>query len=464
VKADLTIPARICVKFENGGMCEVHEGATLTINGSIDAPIAKIFRGAGTVKFGPGRVERVYPQWWGAESDDDVDDTSAIQAAIDSLAPSGPWTSGDLPPNGGVIFFPSGRYDVSSTLKIYDGTTLEGTPNRSELRATKAVPAIIQRSDTSPPPTGIHFNNATRVIAARIAHLLLNGQGGADKPVDTIDIEGTLKPLFVGSAVGLDLTNVAYTTIDHVTIIHCKTGVLMGQLCVYNNLINTAAAHCETGIESNIGTMNNNIFGGRITAAITGILINNTGQLNIYGITFDAYKKVAIDIRTGDWVNLENPWFDSVAPAIAVKIAPQVSSCSIVNPRFASTTPQVIDNQSGSTLILGAWSDEETLRSDLLQTKSLRTSGISQTNVKARNLRGSVTISDEDSSGFVTFPAPEPDNSYFVTATCVSAHGNPPADARHIFLKTKAETGFEIGLDSAPGGGNSVTVDWILMR
>jgi hypothetical protein len=163
-------------------------------------------------------------------------------------------------------------------------------------------------------------------------------------------------------------------------------------------------------------------------------------------------------------VNLENPWFDSVAPAIAVKIAPQVSSCSIVNPRFASTTPQVIDNQSGSTLILGAWSDEETLRSDLLQTKSLRTSGISQTNVKARNLRGSVTISDEDSSGFVTFPAPEPDNSYFVTATCVSAHGNPPADARHIFLKTKAETGFEIGLDSAPGGGNSVTVDWILMR
>ena len=37
--------------------------------------------------------------------------------------------------------------------------------------------------------------------------------------------------------------------------------------------------------------MSNNIFGGRISTVKTGILVNCTGHLNIYGITSDLFEE-----------------------------------------------------------------------------------------------------------------------------------------------------------------------------
>ncbi len=96
VKSDLTVPARVSLKFENGGALKLAKDATLTINGSIEAPMQQIFDGS--VVFGPGRVSKVYPQWWGAMGDGTHDDTAAIQSAIDSLS------------RGGTVFFPPGEY------------------------------------------------------------------------------------------------------------------------------------------------------------------------------------------------------------------------------------------------------------------------------------------------------------------------------------------------------------------
>jgi len=97
VKSDLIVPPRVALRFE-GGALEVAAGKTLTINGSLDAPMQKIFDGKGKVVFGPGRVKEVYPQWWGARGDGKADDTAAIQSAIDSL------------PRGGTLFFAPGTY------------------------------------------------------------------------------------------------------------------------------------------------------------------------------------------------------------------------------------------------------------------------------------------------------------------------------------------------------------------
>jgi hypothetical protein len=468
VKSDLIIPANVCLKFENGGMCEIDNGAILSINGPLEAPLAQIFRGNGKVTFGSGRVGRVYPQWWGAQTDDGMDDTAAIQAAIDSLSSTVPWVKQPLAPNGGIIFFPGGRYDLTSRLKIYDGTTLEGTPNRTELCAARGISAIIQRSDLTPPPAGIHYNIATRINGVRIANLLLRSEAAAALPADLPpdDPEALFRVLrFEDDApeVGLDLTNVSYSQIDNVTVTHCETGIRMGELSTYNTLTNPAIAYCETGVEVNLGTMDNNIFGGRLSAVGTGIKVNNTGHLNIYGMTFDAFKATGLEVKTGGSVNLHYPWFDSVPPSTPVKIAPQAYSCSIVKPRFAGTTPRIIDNQSDSTLILDATS-EGNLVSDLLRTKSLQTSGISQTTVKAQNLRGSVAISGAESSAAIAFAAPEPDENYFVTATSVSATGNPLAGARNVYVTGKSSNGFEVCVQEAPGEGSAVQVDWILVR
>lgn len=150
---------------------------------------------------------------------------------------------------------------------------------------------------------------------------------------------------------GLDLTNVNYVWLENVSVTDCQTGIMMAQLGMYETFINPVISRCDTGIEFNIGTMDSNIFGGRIAVVKTGILINNTGQLNIYGFTFDAYTGTAVDIRTGDSVNLMHPWFDSVEGTVPAKIGPSVSSCTIVNPRFSGPTPKVIDNQSQTTVI-----------------------------------------------------------------------------------------------------------------
>ena len=97
VTADLTIADDTVLRFQDGGVFDIAAGATLTINGAVDAPLQQIFTGPGRVVIGPGRVERVYAQWWGARGDGKHDDTAAIQAAIDA-------------PTGGILFFPPGKY------------------------------------------------------------------------------------------------------------------------------------------------------------------------------------------------------------------------------------------------------------------------------------------------------------------------------------------------------------------
>ena len=426
IQSDLTVPANVCLKFENGGVCEVQEGVTLTVNGTLEAPLVRIFRGSGKVALNPGCIEKVYPQWWGAMPDDGADDTSAIQSAIDSLSSKAPQT-GPAAPGGGVVFLPAGKYEISSRLTFHNGLTLEGVLFKTVLYATKYLPAMLQRPDLTPPPDGIHFNSNTRIDGVKIVSLVLDG-GAQD------------------SEVGLDLTNTNYSVIENVAVIHCKIGLLMAQLGMYNTFINVALARCDVGMECNIGTMDNNFFGGRFGALRVGLLVNNTGQLNLYGTTFDAYKETGIEVKSGDSVNLNNLWFDSVAPSSAIKISSRVAGCTIINPRFSGPTPKLIENRAKDTVIVDTSGEYPT--------------GISLTSA----LRGQVVISGDTKMSVVKFATPEPDEDYSVTATVVSISGNPPHGTRMAFITEKAKEGFTVRFQEVPGQGNSVKVDWILVR
>ena len=65
-----------------GGKFSIASGKTLTINGPIQAPLAQIFEGLGTVAFGQGAIPEVYPQWWGALGDGVQDDAPALRKAM----------------------------------------------------------------------------------------------------------------------------------------------------------------------------------------------------------------------------------------------------------------------------------------------------------------------------------------------------------------------------------------------
>jgi hypothetical protein len=81
----LTIPTNVHIWVAAGAQFAVDSGQTLTITGGFTAPLLPIFRGEGRVVFGRG-VMGLYPQWWGAQCDNNADDTSPLQRTLDSAA------------------------------------------------------------------------------------------------------------------------------------------------------------------------------------------------------------------------------------------------------------------------------------------------------------------------------------------------------------------------------------------
>ena len=74
ITANLTIPANVVMKPENGAIFAVSSGQVLTINGSLDAGPFQIFTGAGSVVLS-GPIPCAYPEWWGS---------NGLQCAINS--------------------------------------------------------------------------------------------------------------------------------------------------------------------------------------------------------------------------------------------------------------------------------------------------------------------------------------------------------------------------------------------
>lgn len=103
---NFTIPVNVTVRFERGGKWTINTGITVTFNGQIDAGLWQIFEyvGTGTLNFGTGTVDVVYPEWWGI---DGTADQVEIQAAIDAL-----------PANGGRVLLVEGTYTISESIKI----------------------------------------------------------------------------------------------------------------------------------------------------------------------------------------------------------------------------------------------------------------------------------------------------------------------------------------------------------
>jgi len=85
VASNLTISSAMSIM--DGAQISISAGATLTINGQLDAPHQKIFTGLGNVVFGKNIV-RAYPEWFGAAPDVYIGGTDfpAIQKCVTACA------------------------------------------------------------------------------------------------------------------------------------------------------------------------------------------------------------------------------------------------------------------------------------------------------------------------------------------------------------------------------------------
>ena len=133
VGSALTVPKGVTLRVLEGAQIKPANGVTVTINGAFEAGLYQVFdtSAGGTIAFGPGAVERVLPQWWGAKGDGATDDAAAIQSMIDAIEAAG----------GGVCYLPPGTYLVGSTIELKDGVTLQGSGIGHV--AIKAAPGLI---------------------------------------------------------------------------------------------------------------------------------------------------------------------------------------------------------------------------------------------------------------------------------------------------------------------------------
>ena len=77
---------------------------------------------------------------------------------------------------------------------------------------------------------------------------------------------------------------------------------------------------------------------------------------------------------------------------------------------------------------------------------------------------GSVTISNTDTTGDFMFTTAEPDTSHFVAATLQAQSSTPAAGSESIVGMSKAVGAVTLDVGIAPGAGESVTFDVLVMR
>lgn len=107
ITGSFTVPTNVTLWFINGAKLSINSGATVAINGPIEAGQYQIFSGSGTVN-GTPKVTTVSPCWFGAK-DDGTDVSPAVNKAIHFL-----------PSTGGIIQFPIGGFWSIQTQILVD--------------------------------------------------------------------------------------------------------------------------------------------------------------------------------------------------------------------------------------------------------------------------------------------------------------------------------------------------------
>lgn len=90
--------------------------------------------------------------------------------------------------------------------------------------------------------------------------------------------------------------------------------------------------------------------------------------------------------------------------------------------------------------------------------------GISSSLTPSNNLTGFVDITGAATTANVTFATAEADTAYGILFGVWHAAGTPASGSEAVYMTARATGGFTVNLRTAPGGGNTVRVQWMLAR
>ncbi len=163
ITSNLKIPDNISIMMLISG--SINQGKhSLSIHGPFQAGLHNCFSGGGAVTFGNQSVTEVYPQWWGAKGNGTHDDTTAIQAAIDSYP---------------VVVIPSGIF-MTSIVNLRSGSQLIGKGIGNTILKLKAN-------------SNSYIIFGTNTSDVKIANLTLDGNSSNNPKIGVgVRFEGTV--------------------------------------------------------------------------------------------------------------------------------------------------------------------------------------------------------------------------------------------------------------------------------
>jgi len=269
VTANVTIPSTLTLRFREGGKLNISNGVVVTLNGPVEAPMAQIFTGAGTVVFNRNAKE-LSPQWWGALGDNSADDTAEFTAAKAAFVA------------GGTLRLPNGIYRLSNWVFGTSGVIVQGAgagdAAADSATVLRAVAGLAGTDYVVKIPLSVNDAGAVTMYRAALRDLMIDGNAI------------TRGVLFHGTDCRL----------ENVSIRNCANYAVFSDETVVDSFDGGGIFHCRIyGSSSRLGglslTVADSYFNGAGTA--TAVFVKIAGRMNIVRTTFESWNHPVIDIQ-----------------------------------------------------------------------------------------------------------------------------------------------------------------------
>ena len=91
------------------------------------------------------------------------------------------------------------------------------------------------------------------------------------------------------SSIGIDLTKASIVKIRNVVVKKVETGIKLSGTAYYNEIVNCFIDGAVTGVLFESGANENRMWGGKVNDTTTGIIVDNTSNVQIYGTSIELF-------------------------------------------------------------------------------------------------------------------------------------------------------------------------------
>ena len=348
MSSNTVFPAHVQHEFAVGAQLTIEGSATVTINGDmtgrphianegtlvlnniyLDAGPRDVFSGSGSVQ-GTVINTDIYPQWFGANGNDELDDSGAFQNTMDFAGAK-------------HVLIPNGSYIVGG-LNLAGYSNIEGE--------SKIGVKLLANGDNA----NIFQTARAYSIRLRKVWASANGFAGVTFFNHTNKTDYVAYPKFSDLEIGADIEvgfegafifavwrdcRIGYTGTPgarHIAIISEPGAVGIGHSNNLNSLINT---YC---------------FNGRGSGSDGMITIKDANNWRLQSCNFESSELRALSLRRARVIALENVWFEAIDDDYMIYAVTEIngsrlsmSSC-YVSLTHTKTACMVLDSASGASI------------------------------------------------------------------------------------------------------------------